>query len=190
MRFPLGLAAMLIGLCAGPAAASDEKLDRIGELIDLKKAVQSFITIKNQTGICIRATIRGQDATGEITLTETLEPGESALFTLDLADPETFIARVESCDPSLCGSDSVFVDLEPGATVELCATQQSDGSESESSCELLLAVENGDGESPGLSLSTRETVVLTCSSSGLCVLALVGYLLGRTPRRREEQEAT
>ena len=49
------------------------------------------------------------------------------------------------------------------------------------------------GETPGEGLgqldAQRERVTMIASSSGLALLALIGYVLGRTPRRRDETDS-
>ena len=184
MRIALGLSVLLFGLAIDPAAASDAKLERLGELIDLKKADISTISVRNKTGLCVDVTVVGDDLSGEIQ-EEVVEPEGVATIELELIETTTFVVSANSCDSSLCEGDSLIIDLEPGATVELCVTQSTGGGEEgEGGCELNISEDNGGEETVSL---TREAVVLTCSSSGLFALACVGFFLGRAPRRREEE---
>ena len=185
MRIILGLAVLLLGLAANPAAASDAKLERLGELIDLKKADVSTITVRNKTGVCVEVEVLGEDANGPLILRDLVEPEGVAVLEVELAESSRFLVTADSCDSSLCSLGSLPVDLDPGATLELCVTQSTNGGDGEENgCQLVVSEAGGGEETASL---TREAVVLTCSSSGLFTLACIGFFLGRAPRQREEE---
>lgn len=180
---PLVLSLLIIGVAAPPVQArDDDKKDEIGELLDFKKKLATIFIIKNLTGLCVEAQLNGSGGTY---LKEYLEPGEQATFTVESGG--TYQIGASTCESSLCDGVSESYQVTSGSTTELCV-MQSPVSTFSSLCSLYLLFDADvpASASPEVALSHREVVVLSCSTSGLFVLACLGYLFGRTPRRREQ----